>query len=979
MVSWFGTFHSLQSFGIPLQQMTSDGFLSESRQENCKALLDAANNADTGLLFKIPRRQQASKRYAFYSVYSGATRWWSIFERTVVTVDTLTSKITCRCRLHSCDHRSIVRWWMFQQGELQQQAALSDDLENGHDDNDAENEREENGDNPTLDSEGGQAVGESVSPQYPPTEQALSRMIDYIYSQKTVSPEMVAQVNYDRAQVPVRLVPSETICFYCNVPLCSPTRITRQASVINLDVAPTHGIETFCKYCPDCATPYRYQDLHRGIFNYNDRMILSLPVLMEMRSALVNHTAIGRVVSMLEYRLNVKVNHQDMLNAYFAFEALVDHGYGYSCVRCGHHPKVLIHDLTKKAVFKYEASSVSPPSDIEPTVDADKFWSDVHKEIIARGVLNGRPNPFKIPPSYERWAPYIGPQTRGSRLLYNTEYQKITHIDPQDHSPIPDEVVTHLLADEKVDTVRRFCKILGLKAHGSKLDILCRLRDQSVSKAKFDHAYTKLYGHSGGWLSSTCPHNITYAVKFLLRSESPRDYIDVLRSMKHIPTVNIADIAHSIAKLGNRTVPGMFTPKEGRIAEDTPENLESAKNGTLKIDLPFLGEQHSPVENSDAHPVTGSSDRYMLFDWFHQDNCKQPKESLRRASSVKQLAGRTNTQAAEQLHSDKAKDIYWLNEMSPSNHVFAFRLVTHLKNKRINDIAYKRQKSKLSNLTLNHLGQLRRAETLSPVTLGSAETCDPEPETLSHASADNSQNCRIVPDAEPSTTADESHEQPSKPAGQNSNSVRQQLQTPDRFTVKLDNATYYKHQIIGDGNCFFRTIAHLHESYSQNDHVELRRLAYDYCVEHKIPMELSDEEIWHLGTTGEAVGRPAIIALSNVLKSPIRVVYQTRTTGTNPEHELFTPALGNGEAPMATLNVYFTLTGHYDALQTTQEPNPIYNNWHKQNTFLQAIDRRVAESVARTQKRTATDDCIHVEQRKKTKRKQVKCLQTVGT
>ena len=37
------------------------------------------------------------------------------------------------------------------------------------------------------------------------------------------------------------------------------------------------------------------------------------------------------------------------------------------------------------------------------------------------------------------------------------------------------------------------------------------------------------------------------------------------------------------------------------------------------------------------------------------------------------LAGRTNTQAAKQLHSDKAKDIYWLNQMSPSNHVFAFR------------------------------------------------------------------------------------------------------------------------------------------------------------------------------------------------------------------------------------------------------------------------------------------------------------------
>ncbi len=38
---------------------------------------------------------------------------------------------------------------------------------------------------------------------------------------------------------------------------------------------------------------------------------------------------------------------------------------------------------------------------------------------------------------------YTGPHTQGS----NTQYQKITQIDPQDHNPIP-EVITHLLADE---------------------------------------------------------------------------------------------------------------------------------------------------------------------------------------------------------------------------------------------------------------------------------------------------------------------------------------------------------------------------------------------------------------------------------------------------------------------------------------------------------------------------------------------------
>ena len=67
-------------------------------------------------------------------------------------------------------------------------------------------------------------------------------------------------------------------------------------------------------------------------------MILHLPILIKMRSAL-NHTAIGRIVSMFEY--NVNVNQQDMLNVCLAFEALVDHDCDYFCIRCDHHPKVL--------------------------------------------------------------------------------------------------------------------------------------------------------------------------------------------------------------------------------------------------------------------------------------------------------------------------------------------------------------------------------------------------------------------------------------------------------------------------------------------------------------------------------------------------------------------------------------------------------------------------------------------------------------
>ena len=64
------------------------------------------------------------------------------------------------------------------------------------------------------------------------------------------------------------------------------------------------------------------------------------------------------------------------------------------------------------------------------------------------------------------------------------------------------------------------------------------------------------------WLTVACRTGIIYAAKSLLRAESPsrelraespRDYIDILRSMKFRPNVLYCDMAHIAAYHGNRT------------------------------------------------------------------------------------------------------------------------------------------------------------------------------------------------------------------------------------------------------------------------------------------------------------------------------------------------------------------------------------------------------------------------------------------
>ena len=87
-----------------------------------------------------------------------------------------------------------------------------------------------------------------------------------------------------------------------------------------------------------------------------------------------------------------------------------------------------------------------------------------------------------------------------------------------------------------------------------------------------------------------CPHGVVYYLKFLLRSESSRDDIDGLLSLKYIPNVVLIDMAHIIAKhalISRREEVQkyeynqegiLFEPYYGRVADpDDPKNVANAK------------------------------------------------------------------------------------------------------------------------------------------------------------------------------------------------------------------------------------------------------------------------------------------------------------------------------------------------------------------------------------------------------------------
>ena len=287
-----------------------------------------------------------------------------------------------------------------------------------------------------------------------------------------------------------------------------------------------------------------------------------------------------------------------------------------------------------------------------------------------KGFATNTPVDLAIKPSIINWSPYIGRFTRSSNLIVNTEHRKI-HKDSgeleADCRELSQERLIEYMHKGKVVEIRKIAMKVGVSDKGSKLDIINRV--QAVlhrNNTKFNKLFKKLWGCSGGWLTMTCTHGIIYGVKFLLRSESPRDYFDMLRSMKHRPNVLVCDMAHMVAALGNRHQDDFFSPLQGRVAESTAENIEKAKSDNLNVSFPFL-EDNTPAKlesiDSESHPVTCSNVRLALFDIFHQGDTNSDEEAIRRIVCVKELKGNLNSQAAEQRHHLFNKDKHFLNQM----------------------------------------------------------------------------------------------------------------------------------------------------------------------------------------------------------------------------------------------------------------------------------------------------------------------------
>lgn len=808
-----------------LEEMKRDGFMNASRGRELLDMKKSASVDNVPLIVFIPPRETNSSRYQWYSVYSNRSvqQYWSKFNRVIVTVDTDNKKITCKCRTKACIHSSVIRWHKYQMGEESVHYAIDNEEVDGADENEVTN------------------------------IEVIKLAVGYMHKMKRISNRDLSNIKFNPNAIPTIIEPSEKDCFYCKKTL-KPSVLVYRRPVIVCEDRPPITTETVVKIkeCPQCSCRYHYQDWKHGIFNFNNRLFISIPLLIHIRSLLSEHTAVSRTISALQTKLDIRLNDQDMKNAYFAFEAMVDHEYKFTCVRCGIHPKALVYDLTKKAIFDFEINEVEIEEDPSPVVNADEFWTRVEKQLIARGMVKNSENPFNISLSYSKWAPFIGVETRASPMLYNTEYEKVNSQEVDDGEPISEELMCHLLQTETTTNIRKMCQLSNVLSSGSRIDMLTRLRNASLTKAKFDLCYAKIVNRSGGWLSGTCPHNVTYAVKFLLRTESPRDYVDVMKSFKHIPTINIIDIAHNVAKLGNRLYPGMYGPTDGRLLESSDEYIKAVEEKRLCVSIPAISND-IPLKNPEPnrHPITGMETPFCLFDWFHQDNTKNRNELLRRASLVREIASYINTQAAEQLHREKSRDIYWMNQLTPANHIFCFRLICTLKNDQINRAEINRHRHLLNNFTpsFNDLGQLIRSGC-------TAYAVDKK---------DTSVSVIIKPAANPVTKLPIVH-------------------TTEIVDSSRINENDREHT-PNDGDSLFRSLSMKHSKFK--DYTLLRREIYQWCLLNRDRVILTETQLSNIGTGGSFVNKNTVVAAAYVLEAEIQL--HSYTDSRQIKLEIFKP------------------------------------------------------------------------------------------
>lgn len=192
--------------------------------------------------------------------------------------------------------------------------------------------------------------------------------------------------------------------------------------------------------------------------------------------------------------------------------------------------------------------------------------------------------------------------------------------------------------------------------------------------------------------------------------ESARDHADGLLSFKHVPTCYISDMAGEVASHTiDRTNQMFFKPHNGRLCAPTTDNLKLATKNELKVEMQWVKNLRFPLpvklqQNINGtpavHPITRTSDRYSLYDQFHQINPRHPEDNLRSLVICPTLRREVNSAVAKRFNQELESIWQSLCQMNESHFKQTVRVLIELHNEKINR-TFKAEMEALGNTQLS--------------------------------------------------------------------------------------------------------------------------------------------------------------------------------------------------------------------------------------------------------------------------------------
>ncbi|CAB1325238.1 unnamed protein product, partial [Coregonus sp. 'balchen'] len=385
---------------------------------------------------------------------------------------------------------------------------------------------------------------------------------------------------------------------------------------------------------PQCMALHSFTDLHPGLFNVGNRLLVSLDLFFKIRSQVRLGRHPNQTVRTILDNIHIHPVHnlspeelahvQELLvSGYWAFECLTVRDYNdMICGVCGIAPKMEIAQRYTHNVLELRNVEFTWPDFGAPDeVHVDDFWLTMESEAIEQAVF-----PCSVPITRvdaSIIAPFLPPLMRSSTVI-NTEKDKALLLTQHTGDPSvlvrlihegqlrPDRMDEH--SAEELKAILDCCgEITAPESNKDELLVslisLCTCVQNGLSTAPQPPPHL-----TAGKLSKICPHQVVCGSKYLVKGETARDHVDLLVSSRYWPPVYVTDSARQVALCTDVQYPELASTMWGRnqgCFSDPMDKPEFVSCAELQ-DQPYSADLSSVVENPQVHPVTKSSSRWIV-------------------------------------------------------------------------------------------------------------------------------------------------------------------------------------------------------------------------------------------------------------------------------------------------------------------------------------------------------------------------------